>query len=98
MRKNESWEDGLKREIFEETGFHVSIEYLQGEYQTENEGKKDTIRVYVCRVEKGQVQKSLEASKIDFYAPDKIPDKTSPGTRRRIEEYIQRKRNLKNKW
>jgi len=98
LRRNEAWEEGLKREILEETGFQVTVDCLLGEYQTENEGKKDTIRVYVCKIEKGQNKRSLETSKIGFYSADNLPDKTSPGTRRRIQEYIRGQRNLNKSW
>ena len=72
LRKNESWEEGLKREVFEETGFQTSVDYMLGEYQTEDEGKKDAVRVYVCMTTKSQIQKSLEASRIGFYSSNSL--------------------------
>lgn len=98
LRRKESWEEGLRREVKEETGYEISINYLLGEYQTENEGKKDTIRVYVCRAGKRQNRKSLEASRMGLYTSDELPDKTSPGTKRRIQEYVQKQRNLNKQW
>ena len=88
IRVKESPEIGLRRELSEELGLTgFTMERLLGTYENNQEGKKDTITVFVVRAAERPKKQHFEIESTEYFALDALPDSTSPGTKRRIREY-----------
>lgn len=98
MRKGEHFLDALQRELSEEIGL-TSFESVKllGIYANFYEGKSDYISVFVISNFTLIENKHFEIDKIKFFKLDELPDKTSPGTRRRIKEFLETSK-LNYKW
>lgn len=96
--KNEKDEEALKRELWEEAGIDgiLKLEKL-GEYNNTFEYKKDTIAVFVVSSFTQKPKTHFELEEKKFFDSSLLPDKTSPGTRRRIEEWLG-KITINNQW
>jgi 8-oxo-dGTP pyrophosphatase MutT (NUDIX family) len=89
VRKHESYETALRRELREELGVtELELGEKLGEYQNEQEYKRDTIVVFVSRSFTLAPKCHFEIETWGFLDPRELPDGTSPGTRRRIEEWL----------
>lgn len=88
----------LQRELREELGVEIqgSVKKL-GEYTNSQEYKRDTIIVFVVESFTRSHAKDAEIDDVGFFAPDSLPSDASPGTRRRIEEWMD-KRPIGNQW
>lgn len=77
-----------RREAAEEVGAELGRLDLFGVYSNFLEGKSDHVAVFVCTAFSltGQTDREIEA--FEFFALDSLPDRVSPGTRRRIDEYL----------
>ncbi len=96
--RSESDEDALRRELREELGIEIaSISSKLSEYTNNYEYKKDTIVVFVSYAFTQKDTKHFEVEKYGFFKPEMLPEKTSPGTRRRIEEWLG-KQTINNEW
>ena len=94
----ENDENALRRELSEELGIQITATPRQfGEYENIYEYKKDTIVVCVVDSFTQVSKKHFEVEKHGFFKPEMLPEKTSPGTRRRIEEWLG-KRQTNNQW
>ncbi len=92
MKKNESPENGLARELKEELGVtFLAIDRLLGIYTNIQEYKKDTITVYVIKNFTVTEKSHFEIQSKNFFSLENLPDDVSPGTRRRIFEYLGQK-------
>lgn len=89
---NEQDEAALLRELWEELGIQEvkSIKKL-GEYQNNYEYKKDNIAVFVVKSFTQSPKKHFEIEEYSFFDPQHLPNRVSPGTRRRIEEWLGKK-------
>jgi 8-oxo-dGTP pyrophosphatase MutT (NUDIX family) len=96
--RNEDDKDALRRELREELGIKdISISQELGKYENTYEYKKDTIVVFVVDVFTQSDKRHFEVERHDFFKPEMLPEQTSPGTRRRIEEWLG-KRTINNQW
>ena len=96
--RNEDDEKALRRELSEELGIQITATPRQlGEYENTYEYKKDTNIVFVVDSFTQGVKKHFEVEKHSFFKPEMLPEKTSPGTRRRIEEWLGKKQTS-NQW
>lgn len=88
-KKNETFKETAKREAFEEIGIKVKNLRLFGEYQNTKEGKRDTIKVYLCRqkFDLSEVKKDRETNEVKIFNLNNLPTDMSPGTGRRIVEF-----------
>ncbi len=88
MHKKEEPKEALKRELREELGAEPANFKLLGKYYNEQEGKKDTIFCYICaNFELGNID-NKEIRDMKFFPLNNLPKDTSPGSKRRILEYI----------
>ena len=86
--KGETFEQAIKRELIEETGYEANMMELFGVYQNTYEGKRDNIVVFVCKNGKFiESSPSPEIEKYEFFSADKLPENTAKGMKKRIEEF-----------
>jgi 8-oxo-dGTP pyrophosphatase MutT (NUDIX family) len=90
VERGETVTDALTRELAEEGGIRLTAPAaLHGIYLNRRASKRDHVAVYVCRDwVQPQLPKvpNLEIVACGFYAPDALPDDTTPGTLRRLAE------------
>lgn len=90
--KNESAEEAIRRELAEEVGLaDVEIAGLLGVYHNRSQAKDDHVVVFVARVADPAALHAADAREIaeaGWFAPDTLPEGTSPATRRRIAEHL----------
>ena len=89
VKGNETDEAALRRELREEIGLsEIQNITKQGEYLNTYEYKRDTIVVFVVSSFSQQQKSHFEIAEQRFCNPRALPDDTSPGTRRRIAEWL----------
>lgn len=88
IKSGETFEQAARRELLEEVGMEVTELKRFGEYTNFYEYKKDTIVVFLAA--SGHVKKvrDIEIEAFGFFPINDLPINVSPGTRRRIAEYI----------
>ena len=98
VHKKEAYESALRRELEEELGVS-EITHMEklGEYANTYEYKKDTIVVFIVSFFAQQEKAHFEIEKFSLFDPQSLPDSTSPGTRRRVEEWL-KKKPVSNQW
>lgn len=101
VERNETLVQALARELEEETGVRLTAEpELFGIYAHFTNFPGDHIALFLVRAwERPRVpEPTPEIREHGFYALDALPEGTSPGTRRRLEEALQGKRPLATHW
>lgn len=78
------------REVKEEVGLDVEIDYLAGIY---SKNDSDIVFSFVCKIIGGKIKKTSEADEIEYFLFEKIPKNTSPKQVERIRDVL----NQKNK-
>ncbi|NJC94945.1 MAG: NUDIX hydrolase [Anaerolineae bacterium] len=71
LEYGEDPEDGVKREVKEETGFEVQVDKLL--YADSAKEFRHISLIYLCRVLSGSFEPNLEISRIQFYNLDQLP-------------------------
>ncbi|MFJ9845251.1 NUDIX hydrolase [Kitasatospora sp. NPDC101155] len=69
----ESFEDGVRREVYEETGIKVGVERLTGVYKNVSRGI--VALVFRCRPESGAERLSDESVEVDWLTPAEVSDR-----------------------
>ncbi len=90
VKRRESLRDALTRELREEVAVTITgAVRLLGTYSNLGEGQSDHISVFVVDAwERGaDAGGDAEIEATGFHLPAALPEATSPGTRRRIEEW-----------
>lgn len=93
VKKGETLESAARREVFEEVGGELDQPQLFGVYSGFSHQKSDHVVVFLCEdfslpdTEK-VITRSWEIEKVDFFDLDNLPQDASPGTRRRVAEYM----------
>lgn len=89
MKKGETFEQAIRREAQEEIGAELNSLRLFGAYNNFYEYKNDNILVFLSDdfSLKGSTDREIES--FEFFSPQSLPVNTSPGTRKRIQEYIE---------
>ncbi|MFI9319660.1 NUDIX hydrolase [Kitasatospora aureofaciens] len=70
LELSETVEDGVRREVYEETGIKVSVERLTGVYKNVNRGI--VALVFRCHPEGGSEQLSDESTAVAWLTPEEI--------------------------
>ncbi|SDT77251.1 ADP-ribose pyrophosphatase YjhB, NUDIX family [Streptomyces sp. TLI_053] len=73
LELTETVEDGVRREIFEETGIKVSVERLTGVYKNVTRGI--VALVFRCHPEGGAEQLSDESTAVEWLTPAEVDDR-----------------------
>lgn len=93
MGKGEGLVKGLERELTKEIGMgKFRIDRLLGTYLNTYESKNDYISVFVIYDFDIKTSKHFEIEKKYFFSYENLPKDISPGTRKRIEEYLNKKK------
>jgi len=98
IKPGETFEQAAKRELKEETGYQVDDLKLFGVYNSFQESKNDTIVVFQSSKYQAGQSNDSEIENYGFFDIEKLPKNISPGTKRRIEEYITKDSNNFGKW
>lgn len=86
------------RELKEETGLDGVIREKLGVYTSTNEGKYDTIHLYIVDVDQEELTLEWELKAAGWFSLDTLPEDISPATRRRIGEYLAGQRSIEGAW
>lgn len=76
LELDESFEDGVRREVFEETGLHVEVQQLTGVYKNSSRGI--VALVFRCRPISGQARSTDEARDVTWMDVDQVKEKMAP--------------------
>lgn len=112
IKKLEDPQRAALRELYEETRIICpEVDYLLGTYYSEKEGKQDTIFIFVREggftyekeahnhfSEQGTSYHDIEIEKSEWFSLGQLPEKTTPATRRRIDEYRMGNRECMGTW
>lgn len=98
VHSGESYKNALIRELKEELGLQdIDASRMLGEYKNEYDYKKDTIEVFIVEKFTHTSKKHFEIAEWGFFSPEALPEKTSSGSCRRIEEWRGR-RTISSSW
>jgi ADP-ribose pyrophosphatase YjhB (NUDIX family) len=87
LQAGESSEEGLIREVREETGHAVSIERRVGTY-VRTGFRPHTASVFLCRVAGGELRPSFETPVLRWFDVDAMPDTLFPWFREPIADAL----------
>jgi len=99
VRKKEPLDEALRRELREEVGVEPSEPpRFHGLYWNFAESKSDYVAVFVVERWSRQPARSIEIADDRFFAPDELPEDTSPAARRRIAELTSGAKDVVAAW
>ena len=89
VQGGETLEQAVRREAAEEVGADLGRLSLFGVYSNFFEGKSDHVTLFVCTdfTFSGVTDQEIEC--FAFFALNDLPESASPGTRRRVQEYLE---------
>ncbi|HTI13567.1 MAG TPA: NUDIX domain-containing protein [Dictyobacter sp.] len=86
MEIGETVEEAVIREVHEETGLQVKVEYLVGVYSKPQ--KQEIVLSFCCRKVGGSLMVTEESRECCYFEPDNLPVNTLPKHRQRIEDAL----------
>ncbi len=86
MELGETVEEAVCREVREETGLEVVVEYLVGVYSKPQ--KQEVVLTFRCRITGGTLTATEESRECRYFAPDALPLNTLPKHRQRVEDAL----------
>jgi 8-oxo-dGTP pyrophosphatase MutT (NUDIX family) len=91
VEPGETLHAALARELEEEGGVRIAgAPRLHGLFYNPGASRRDHVAVFVVRdfERDGPHRPSLEIREVDFFSPDALPEGTTAGTRRRLDEIL----------
>jgi ADP-ribose pyrophosphatase YjhB (NUDIX family) len=85
----ETLEQAIRREAAEEVGARLGAISLFGVYSNFYEGKSDHVIVFTCTEYTLSDATGREIERLASFDPRALPEGASPGTRRRVQEYLE---------
>ncbi len=82
----ETVEEGVCREVREETGLEVEVEHLVGVYSKPQ--KQEVVLTFQCRVTRGTLTSTEESRECRYFAPAAMPTNTLPKHRERVMDAL----------
>jgi ADP-ribose pyrophosphatase YjhB (NUDIX family) len=98
VERGETLEEAIRREAAEEVGAALAEVSLFGVYSNFYEGKSDHIVVFECSAFSFTGERDREIESYAFCALERLPRRTSPGTRRRVLEYVEGRGPYVGRW
>lgn len=99
IEKGETPEQCIIRELKEELDLSINkTEFKLGEYISDNEGKYDTVFIFVIKLPSPNFTKQWEPDDAGWFKLSELPTNISPAGLRRINEFQKDKKNLHSKW
>lgn len=93
LEDNESPEEGVTREVHEETGYHVSVEHLVGIYSAPH--KSDVVISYQCSIVGNDPwSPDNEIAEVGFFSINALPTPMKSNSRVRILDAASGKRSV----
>src|SRR5438034_900415 len=86
MELGETVEEAICREVREETGLEVVVEYLVGVYSKPQ--KQEVVLTFRCRATGGTLTATDESRACRYFALDTLPLNTLPKHRQRVEDAL----------
>ena len=86
LEVGETVEEGIQREVREETGLEVEVEKLVGVYSKPQ--KQEVVLSFLCRVVGGALQSTEESRECRYFSPDALPANTLPKHRQRVMDAL----------
>ncbi|MBV9710428.1 MAG: NUDIX domain-containing protein [Ktedonobacteraceae bacterium] len=86
MELDETVEEAVCREVLEETGLEVVVEYLVGVYSKPQ--KREIVLTFRCHAIGGELTVTEESRACAYFAPDALPLNTLPKHRQRVEDAL----------
>ena len=87
LQPGESSEEGLIREVHEETGFDVAIDRHVGTY-VRTGFRRYTASVFTCRVTGGELRPSIETPVVRWFDLDALPETLFPWFREHLADAL----------
>lgn len=98
LKKGETFQQGIERELKEELEITVTELELHGVYNNFFEGKNDSIIVFLSENFSEPTKKDREIEHFGYFKLNDLPPKTSPGTKNRIAEFLNGITNNYGSW
>ena len=86
MELDETVEEAICREVREETGLEVVVDYLLGVYSKPQ--KREVVLTFRCRIIGGTLTATEESRECRYFAPHALPSNTLPKHRQRVEDAL----------
>ncbi len=86
MEAGETVDDALRREIREEVGIEVHIDYLVGVYSKPQ--KSEVVLTFLCHPASGTPGTSDEVSEVGWFPMDDLPEPLLPKHRQRLHDAL----------
>ncbi|HEX5116447.1 MAG TPA: NUDIX hydrolase [Pseudonocardiaceae bacterium] len=88
LEAGETFEQGVRREVHEETGFWVNVDRLTGVYK--NMSRLIVALVFQCTLEAGSISTSDESREVCWMTIDQVKQAMTPAYAIRVIDGIQR--------
>ena len=89
LEEGESPQQGIIREVKEETGLIIETEHLSGVYyKPEN---NEIVFSFVCKIIDGEITLTDEADQIDYLDINNFPQNVSPKQKERVKDALLKK-------
>ena len=98
VKRGETLEGAIRRESAEECGATLNQIELLGIYSCFNEYKSDHITLFLSTDFILDVKDDQEIEQVSSFTFDQLPENTSPGSRRKIEAFINESLELSGLW
>ncbi len=86
LERGETVEEGVCREVLEETGLVVEVEQLVGVYSKPQ--KQEVVLTFLCRELSGTLTVTEESRECRYFATDAMPANTLPKHRQRVMDAL----------
>lgn len=86
LELGETFEEGVRREVLEETGIHVDVEHLSGAYK--NLPRGIVALVFRCRPVAGEATPTDEAQHVRWFTPAEISQHMTPAYAIRVTDAL----------
>jgi 8-oxo-dGTP diphosphatase len=86
LELDETFEEGVRREVAEETGVHVEVERLTGAYKNLTRGV--VALVFRCRPISGEATTTDESQRVQWFTPAQVNEHVTPAYAIRVTDAL----------